>query len=212
MHNFAGSDATFLWLRWFLYYLSQYPEAQERMAREIQETEEEIDLNDFSKISNRLVYCRAVIHEILRMSSLAGFGGPHYSDRDVKVKDWTIPAGTDIYPGMYLTMNDPDIWDNPRKFDPERFIVRNHGGDPSLNVPPAWMPFEPGPRICPGMKVAMDFMLLSVIKIVTEVKIEAIDDEDANKRKTEPLPQFIGMVLFLPPKHNFKITPLKKSQ
>lgn len=59
-----------------------------------------------------------------------------------------IPAGTLVLIPFYLLHNDERFWENPDKFDPERFNEENL----AEQTPFTFYPFGVGPRICPGVK------------------------------------------------------------
>ena len=66
--------------------------------------------------------------------------------------DYTVPKGARVLVNVWAMGQDEDIWSEPEKFMPERFLDRAvdiRGGDFEL------IPFGSGRRICPGMTLAI---------------------------------------------------------
>ena len=61
---------------------------------------------------------------------------------------WALPAGVVATPCIYLTHHRPDVWDDPERFDPSRFL----GKRPR---PYEFFPFGGGMRRCLGMAFAL---------------------------------------------------------
>jgi cytochrome P450 family 6 len=71
------------------------------------------------------------------------------------IKDFAIPSsnlivpkGTTVMIPVYSLHNDERFWENPDKFDPERFNTQNV----KKIVPFSYIPFSEGPRQCIGMR------------------------------------------------------------
>jgi len=96
------------------------------------------DLNDPDRTG-------AVVREALRLYP-AGWIGSRVAVRDVDVEGVRVPAGHLVLYSPYLTHRDPQVWDAPEEFRPERF-------DRPL---PAWgyLPFGAGERTCLGAALA----------------------------------------------------------
>ena len=59
-----------------------------------------------------------------------------------------------------------DYWEDPEKFDPERFA------DNAGMKHPAYFPFGAGPRMCIGNNFAMSEMIIAVREIIKTYRIE----------------------------------------
>jgi cytochrome P450 len=69
-------------------------------------------------------YCRSVVEEALRHSGLlVPF---RVATQDIEYDDVLIPAGTMLCFALPLTGRDPDAFDDPENFDPERKFTNRH--------------------------------------------------------------------------------------
>ncbi|MBP2367037.1 cytochrome P450 [Pseudonocardia parietis] len=67
---------------------------------------------------------------------------------DTELQGHTVPAGTICSVGIHVTHHLPDLWEQPERFDPDRFTR-------PLPHPYAWRPFGGGAHTCLGMRFAM---------------------------------------------------------
>ena len=76
--------------------------------------------------SNRkiLKYTDAVICEIQRVASLVPFL-PHRVINTVKVRGYTIPENSIVFPNSLAVHRDPKIWKDPEHFNPDHFYDEN---------------------------------------------------------------------------------------
>jgi cytochrome P450 len=84
-----------------------------------------------------------VIKEALRMYPPIHLGNRRVAE-DIAIGDHCVPASERLIYSIYLTHRDPDAWDEPDTFKPERFA---HG---HKHTPFAYVPFGGGPRACIG--------------------------------------------------------------
>jgi len=154
----AGHTTTASALAWAWHLLSQAPEAWGRLRREADAV-----LGARSPLAAdlpRLDYSRMVVEETLR----------HYPPTwvtarttlaDVEIGGYVIPAGAIVLLSPYVTHRDPRFWEDPERFDPERFAVGRSAGRRRF----AYFPFGGGPRACIGSALASMEMQLIVAMV-----------------------------------------------
>ena len=81
-----------------------------------------------------LVYCAATILEIQRISAVGPGSLPHVLTKPVTVHGYDFPEGSIFMANLTKYMNDPDIFESPSTFLPERFIDTDNSGKPKLKV------------------------------------------------------------------------------
>uniref|UniRef100_K1R0T8 Cytochrome P450 2B4 n=1 Tax=Magallana gigas TaxID=29159 RepID=K1R0T8_MAGGI len=117
----AGTDTTATALRWALLYLIHYPEVQDKMASEIMQVTDGARLPVIADKVN-MPYSTAVVTEVLRMGNVAPLSLPHVTSQDFTVAGYLIPKDTTLIPCLSSFTHDADMFPNPHKFDPGRYI------------------------------------------------------------------------------------------
>ncbi len=143
----AGHDTTATTLTFSLWALAREPELQERVAAEAAET------GDAPLVAGdlpRLPLTTRVVHEALRLCPPAPIV-TRLAMRDAVVDGFRIPAGTNAIVGIYAMHRDPELWDDPETFDPDRFTDERSAGRSRWQ----YLPFGGGPRTCIGDHFAM---------------------------------------------------------
>ncbi|GFY44446.1 cytochrome P450 4c3, partial [Trichonephila inaurata madagascariensis] len=88
--------------------------------------------------------------------------------------DTKIPKGAICVALTHVLHRDEDVFPNPEKFNPDRFLPEN-----SLNRSPyAYIPFSAGPRNCIGQKLSMMEQIIVVSTILRNYTIESLDERD----------------------------------
>ncbi|XP_069116655.1 steroid 17-alpha-hydroxylase/17,20 lyase-like [Argopecten irradians] len=147
---FAGLDTSRFTLQWFLLYMAAYPEIQKKAQKEIDNA---VGQNRLPGLDDRpsMPYTEAVLHEIMRVATVAPMGFPHSARIDSKLCGFDIPERTTIMINQWALHNDPRHWKDPSKFDPERYLDSDGNLGPK---PVSWLPFSAGRRVCLGESVA----------------------------------------------------------
>jgi len=140
----AGHETSANALSWMIYLLGNHPAEYERLQN--------------ANADSQAVLVRNVIEETMRLYPPAWVMDRVSLEGD-QVLDYKLPKGTIwvIYiRGMH---RNPEYWDQPDQFIPNRW------NDPNLNKE-AYMPFGAGPRLCIGEHFAMMEMQLILTEIV----------------------------------------------
>lgn len=144
----AGHETTANALTWTLYLLSENPHVAQRLREEVDGVlgKREVTLADLPQ----LVYTEQVLKEGMRLYPPAwGFG--RQAIEDVTFADYTFPKRTNFMLIPYVIHRDARWFDNPERFDPERFNAQNEPNIPRY----AYLPFGGGARICIGNSFAL---------------------------------------------------------
>ncbi|KAI0352608.1 CyP450 monooxygenase [Trametes cingulata] len=144
----GGTDTTASALKAFFLAMAIYPDVQRRAQAELDAVVGHDRLPDFSD-SPALVYVNAIIKEVLRWHLVVPLSIPHYTMEEDEVQGYFIPARTVLIPNVWAILHDPEAYDSPDEFRPERFI-RDGKLDPTVRDPVAFM-FGFGRRRVPSV-------------------------------------------------------------
>jgi len=165
----AGHDTTATALAYSMWALGRHPELQDRVAAEVAELgDRELTPDDMSHLS----YTVQVLHEALRLCP-PGATGARFAKRDVEIDGYRVEAGTLLLFGIMSVQRDPSLWDDPLKFDPDRFSPENSKARDRWQ----YLPFGGGPRSCIGDHFAMLEATLALATIVRRVEICSLEDD-----------------------------------
>jgi len=115
----------------------------------------------------KLQYVTRFIKETMRLHSPVWSSTPRILKQDVVLGGYLIPKGVEVAPDFALLHTDPKLWNEPRKFNPDRFL------DTSLN-PYQYSPFFVGPRACIGKKFALLELITAISMIVQDYEVALV--------------------------------------
>ncbi|KAL2505972.1 Cytochrome [Abeliophyllum distichum] len=156
----AGTDTSVASMEWALSLLLNNPEALMKAQNEIDNYIGNSRLIEDSDLI-QLPYLHGIINETLRMYPVDPLIPPHESSEECTVGGFRVPKGTMLLVNLWAIQNDPMLWEEPRKFKPERFL--NLPGQRDGFV---LMPFGYGRRGCPGENLAMHVVGLVVGSLI----------------------------------------------
>ena len=110
--------------------------------------EGDIDLSDTD--INEMKYLDCIISEAMRMAAISVTSRRVTKPWTIPGTDITIPVGVGVYIPLMSFHRDPEYWENPDEFNPERFNADNK----SKIRTGAYAPFGLGPRQCLGNNYA----------------------------------------------------------
>ena len=156
----AGHETTATALAWSFERLLRHPEIHRRLLDELSHGADDALLD-------------AVIRESLRQRPVLPITARKLT-RPVELGGYVFPKGWTLMPCIYLIHNDPEVFPDPGRFDPDRFLASDA---PSSRV---WLPFGAGPRHCIGSGLAM--MAIKVIMRTMLSRVELRPDSSAPER------------------------------
>ena len=159
---FGGHETTATALAWALYWIHYIPEVREKLLQELNSID--VENCDPAEIT-KLRYLNAVCCETLRIYPVLFFTFPRLLQAPMQLMGYNIPKGMILAPCIYLVHHRPDIYPEPQRFKPERFLERQFS-------PYEYLPFGGGNRRCIGSAFAMFEMKLVLAKVLSRYSLE----------------------------------------
>ncbi|XP_028416190.1 steroid 17-alpha-hydroxylase/17,20 lyase-like [Dendronephthya gigantea] len=153
----ASSDTTTATLSWFILYMVLHEKVQKRVHEELDLVVGR-DRTPCWKDAENLPFLHAVICETIRHASPVPLLG-RKTLRDTTIKEYQIPRDTKILLNMWYVNNDPQEWNEPLSFNPDRFLDES-GKFRGWNTSASFYPFGAGIRSCLGQSLAKMNLLL----------------------------------------------------
>lgn len=161
----AGHETTATSLAWAFELLLRHPAQLARLQAEVENGNGAEDGE----------YLDAVIKETLRVRPVVP-GVVRKLTAPIELAGHHIPAGIRVAPNVYLTHRRPDVYPEPERFRPERFIER-----PAETY--SWIPFGGGVRRCLGAAFATYEMKVVIPAILRAVRMRAATEEPERIRR-----------------------------
>ncbi|KAL5997314.1 hypothetical protein ACLOJK_008244 [Asimina triloba] len=158
----AGTDTTSATLEWTMTELARHPRFMKKVQEEVRQVAGRQGTVE-EDVLPQLHYLKAVIKETFRLHPPAPLLVPRQSAEKCILDGYEIPAKTSVLINTYAMGRDPQNWDEPLKFKPERFI----GSDIDIKGPDfKLVPFGGGRRGCPGYNFAMATVEIALARIL----------------------------------------------
>ena len=163
----AGLDGISATMRWFIAYLVNYPQVQEKLHQEIDDVIGRDRLPSLDD-KDKLPYLKATFFETLRHSSVAPMLNPHKAIVDTTLQGYNIPKDTTVMFNVWAIHNDPTTWENPAEFQPLRFL--DSSGEFVCPKDGSFLPFGSGPRVCIGETLVKTTLVLFLSQLIHQFK------------------------------------------
>ncbi|XP_038716911.1 cytochrome P450 CYP82D47-like [Tripterygium wilfordii] len=160
----GASDTTKSTMIWCLSLLLNHPDVLKKVQQELDAHIGPETLVNESDVKS-FVYLDAVIKETLRLYSPGPLGLPHEAMEDCTVAGYHVPAGTQLLFNQWKMHQDPNVWEDPSEFKPERFLTTHKDID-FRGRHFEYLPFASGRRICPGISFAHQILMLSLANML----------------------------------------------
>jgi cytochrome P450 len=162
----AGHDTTSTTLTYALWALGHHPAIQDGVFDEVSALgDRPLTPEDVPRLGQTV----RVLHEALRLCP-PGAGTPRLLKKDLVVDGYRLEAGTVAVVSFYALHRNPELWDDPLRFDPDRFLP-DRSRDRSRWQ---YLPFGGGPRSCVGDHFAMLEATLALATIIRAGRIESL--------------------------------------
>jgi unspecific monooxygenase len=162
----AGHETTATSLSWGLYWIHHQPQVREKLLQELDTLGENPDPNQIF----RLPYLDAVYKETLRIYPVAMMAFQRMVLSPLKIAGYNFEQGTILAPCIYLTHQREDLYPEPKKFKPERFLERQFS-------PYEYLPFGGGNRRCIGMAFAQFEIKLILVTVLSRWQLELTNNQ-----------------------------------
>jgi cytochrome P450 family 135 len=158
----AGHETTATGLSWAIELLARHPEPLARLEADLDAGSEE--------------YLDAVIKETLRLRPVIALVLRKLVE-PMEIGGRLLPAGVSVAPSIYLVHRNPEIYPEPERFRPERFIEQPAGTY-------TWIPFGGGVRRCLGASFAEFEMSVVLRELVAQRRLRPVGRPEHSVRST----------------------------
>jgi unspecific monooxygenase len=118
----------------------------------------------------RLPYLTAVCNETLRISSVNMMVSGRVVRSPIELMGYQLEPGTALFGSIYLTHRREDLYPEPKRFRPERFLEREFS-------PYEFVPFGGGIRSCIGASLALFEMKLALATVLSSYQLALKDSK-----------------------------------
>lgn len=174
--KYAGFETTSSTMSFCLFELARNRTVLRKVQSEIDEAFKKCGSDEATyEMLDSMAYLDCVLNETLRMYPI----GPALlrkclKDYKVPDSDIVVPKGTSVFIPVLGFHRDPDVYENPLEFRPERFLHSPNGNGMSLGS--FYLPFGDGPRICIGMRLAKLSAKIGLASMLRRFNFNLIDE------------------------------------
>ncbi|PPD96229.1 hypothetical protein GOBAR_DD06725 [Gossypium barbadense] len=157
----GGTDTTSTTLEWVMAELMKNTNVMKKVQKEIRNVvgkKAQIDMKDVDEMN----YLKCVIKETLRLHPAVPLLVPRRTRSKINLGGYEIPSNIMVFFNSWAIHRDPEVWEKPEEFIPERFEKRS-ADFKSQDF--EYIPFGFGRRGCPGMA----FAVASIVDLVANL-------------------------------------------
>ncbi|XP_020286745.1 cytochrome P450 9e2-like [Pseudomyrmex gracilis] len=187
-----GYETTSTVLSFACYNIARHPEVQKKLREEVTTVLDKYDGVITYEALKEMTYMDQVLNESQRFVHVAGFMAKVCTKEiELKGSDGLVCC---VEPGMQVMISvqglheDPRYWENSEEFDPERYIPDKKNSIEKF----AFLPFGEGPRMCPGMRMALLIVKAGLAALLQKYTLEL------SPKTQQPVKMVAGTILVTP--------------
>ncbi|MEA5574649.1 cytochrome P450 [Calothrix sp. UHCC 0171] len=161
----GGYETTATSLTWAIYWIYSLPDVKEKLLTELNTVATQTDPTKFMS----LPYLNAVCNEAMRLYPPLILTLPRRVEKPLELCGYQLEPGTLIMGSIYLIHHREELYPQPHKFSPERFLERQFSNY-------EFLPFGGGVRRCIGAALAHAEMRIALGTILTQFDLSLIND------------------------------------
>jgi len=173
----SASDTTMSVISSFLLAITLHPDVQAKGRAEIDRVVGRDRLPTFEDRQS-LPYIESIYRETMRMNPSVPLGVSHVSTEDDVYRGYYIPKGCVVVPNIWAMGRDPDVYSEPDRFMPERFMDSPAGPFANINDIHA---FGFGRRVCVGRYMADNTVWLTIASVLATLDLRKDKDKAGNE-------------------------------
>lgn len=171
----GGADTTSGFFNWFILYMVLEQDMQKQLQKELDRVVGRDRMPCLQDVPN-LHWLQATVCEVMRHSSFLPVAIPHSTIRNTVLQGYEIPKGTVVFLNLFQINKDPNEWDEPLLFKPDRFLDAS-GKFVGWTTIPGFVPFGLGRRNCVGESLAKMQVFIVTSNLLHQLTFEAAKDE-----------------------------------
>ncbi len=159
-------------LGWTLFLLAQHPDVMHALFRELVAGVYDEPLAAFA--SGKGLLLDRVLRESMRVLPASSYSQRSNSE-PIELGSLSLPRNSVIIFSQFMTHHRPDLFPNPERFDPDRWLTIT----PS---PYEYLPFGAGPKLCLGAPLALMTLKTILPRILRKYRLSAVAGSEINGR------------------------------
>eukprot|EP01031_Cornospumella_fuschlensis_P028903 gene28903-34879_t len=181
---FAGTDTTGITISWLTFFLAVHKDIQQKVSDEVYRVLFSQNTIDYAQ-AKACTYTLAVVKETMRLRNAATmliFEPEDNVDSIPLSSGLVVRQGDAVWVYIDGVLWNEDIFPRPSEFLPERWLPEHTEAGQLAKMEEAFLAFGSGPRVCPGMSLAILESVLAIAYLVQNFSIElACDPEEIHR-------------------------------
>lgn len=161
----AGTDTSSGTIEWALAEILKNPTMLKRAHAEMDRVIGKNRLLQESDVP-KLPYLEAICKETFRKHPSVPLNIPRVSANACEVDGYYIPEDTRLFVNVWAIGRDPEVWENPLEFKPERFLSEKNARISPWGNDFELLPFGAGRRMCAGIRMGIEVVTYALGTLV----------------------------------------------